>query len=155
MTTKDNRYKDLIKDIQYMRKLLTILSFFFIATASYAQPVDFSTYERVIQRGEVSIVRQSDEYRLIVGSLKNPKICLFLGIDAEQAARQIDRIRLMGEDENHTRRNRLVSYCGECFFLSVSGVGEQHTQTFRMINTSEKFSLNTPDILAIIGALNR
>ena len=83
-----------------MRKLLTILSFLFIAMASYAQPVDFSTYERVIQRGMVSIVRQSDDYRLIVGSLKNPKICLFLGNTAEQAARQIDRIRLMGEDEN-------------------------------------------------------
>ena len=73
-----------------MRKLLTILSFLFIAMASYAQPVDFSTYERVIQRGDVSIVRQSDDYRLIVGSLKNPKICLFLGINSEQATHQID-----------------------------------------------------------------
>lgn len=138
-----------------MRKLLTILSFLFIAMASFAQPVDFSTYERVIQRGEVSIVRQSDEYRLIVGSLKNPKICLFLGVNAEQAARQINRIRLMGEDENHTRSNRLVSYCGECFFLTVSGTGEQHTQTFRMMNVSAKFSLNTGDVLAIKEVLLR
>ena len=140
---------------QQMSKLLASFPLLVICMISYARPVDFSTYERVIQRGEVSIVRQSDEYRLIVGSLKNPKICLFLGTSAEQAVRQIDRIRLMGEDENHTRSNRLVSYCGECFFLSVSGAGNQHTLIFRMMNASSKFSLDTDEILAIKAVLSR
>ena len=117
-----------------MRKLFTILTFLFIAMASYAQPVDFSTYERVIQRGDVSIVRQSDEYRLIVGSLKNPKICSFLGINAEQSARQINRIQRMGDDENYQKYERLISFCGECFIFSVTGYDGHHSYSFHIMN---------------------
>ena len=136
-----------------MRKFVTILSFFFIVIASYAQPVDFSTYERVIQRGKVSIVRQSDDYRLIVGSLKNPKICLFLGNTAEQAAHRIDRIQRMGKEEAYIQRNRLVAFCGDSFFFKVSGTGEQQTYLLRMMDSSSRFSLSTRDVIAIEEAL--
>lgn len=136
-----------------MKRLLTILSFLFIAMASYAQPVDFSTYERVIQRGKVSIVRQSDEYRLIVGSLKNPKICLFLGINAKQSARQMERIQRMGKDENYQKFDRMISFCGECFSFSVTGLNNHQTFSFRMMNAKPRFSLSSEDVRAIKEAI--
>ena len=136
-----------------MRKLLVILSFLFIAAISVAQPVDFSTYERVIRRGNVSVVHQGDEYRLIVGSLKTPKICLLLGMSADLAAYQVERIRKMGREEYYSTGNRLVSFCGDSFFFSVKGKGEGQTYAFRKLNESQRFSLGAHDINAIKEAI--
>ena len=138
-----------------MRKLLVILSFLFIAAISFAQPVDFSTYERVIRQGNVSVVHQGDEYRLIVGSLKEPKICLLLGMSADLAAYQVDRIRTMGKDENYSTGKRFVSFCGDSFFFSVKGKGEGQTYAFRKLNASQRFSLNSHDVSAIKEAILR
>ena len=136
-----------------MRKLLVILSFLFIAAISFAQPVDFSTYERVIRQGNVSVVHQGDEYRLIVGSLKEPKICLLLGMSADLAAYQVERIRTMGKEENYSTGNRFVSFCGESFFFSVKGKGESQTYSFRKLNASQRFSLNAKDVSVIKEAI--
>ena len=138
-----------------MRKLLVILSFLFIAAISFAQPVDFSTYERVIRRGNVSVVHQGDEYRLIVGSLKDPKICLLLGMSADLAAYQVERIRTMGNEENYSTGKRFVSFCGESFFFSVKGKGEGQTYSFRRMNASQRFYLNAHDVSAIKEAILR
>lgn len=138
-----------------MRKLLVILSFLFIAATSFAQPVDFSTYERVIRRGDVSIVHQGDEYRLIVGPLKTPKICLLPGMSADLAACQVERLRTMGKEENYSESKRFVSFCGDSFFFSVRGKGEGQTYSFRKLNASQRFSLNVNDVRAIKEAILR
>lgn len=137
-----------------MRKLLVILSFLFIAAMSFAQPVDFSTYERVIRRGNVSVVHQGDEYRLIVGLLKNPKICLLLGMFADQAASQLERLRTMGKEESYSTGNHFVTFCGDSFF-SVKGKGESQTYSFRKLNASQRFSLNASDVSVIKEAFLR
>lgn len=138
-----------------MRKRLVILAFLFIAATSFAQPVDFSTNERVIRRGNVTVVHQGDEYRLIVGPLKNPKICLLLGMSADLAAYQEERIRKMGREEYYFTGNRLVSFCGDSFSFSVKGKGEGQTYAFRKLNASQRFSLNVNDVRAIKEAILR
>lgn len=139
-----------------MRKLLVILSFLFITATNFAQPVDFSTYERVIRRGNVSVVQRGNEYRMIVGSLKKPRICLLLGMSADLAAYHVEHICPRRTNEGFYRNGkRLVSFCGEIFTLSVSGKGEHQTYLFRKLNESPRFSLSSTDISAIKEAILR
>ena len=50
-----------------------------------AQKVDFTTYDVVAKAGDVSVIVKDNDYRMVVGSVKKPKLNMLMGYSKEQA----------------------------------------------------------------------
>ncbi|MBR0262317.1 MAG: hypothetical protein IJQ60_00365 [Prevotella sp.] len=60
-----------------MKKLLLMLVLMLNAVSMSAQKtIDFTTYDVVAKAGDVSIIVKDNDWRMVVGSLKKPKINL-------------------------------------------------------------------------------
>lgn len=75
-----------------MKKLIIVILSFLLSLIAFGQEVDFSTYDKLITRGKVTIVCHNQEYRMIVGPLKKPRMSLLLGDGPELAVGNLNRV---------------------------------------------------------------
>ena len=115
------------------------------ATSMLAQTTDFTTYDVVAKSGNVSIIVKDNDYHMIIGSTKKPKLNITMGFSKEQVISFVDRI-LDFSSEDYTKKNRIVSLYGMMFFLTITGQGEHETFHFVEPEKKVKFALSTKDL---------
>ena len=111
-----------------------------------AQTTDLTTYDVVAKSGNVSIIVKDNDYHMIVGSTKKPKLNMTMGFSKEQAISFVDRILDFSNDD-YTKKNRNVSMYGMMFFLTITGQGENETFHFVEPGKKVKFALSTKDCI--------
>ena len=116
------------------------------ATTMLAQTTDLTTYDVVAKSGNVSIIVKDNDYHMIVGTTKKPKLNMTMGFSKEQAISFVDRI-LDFSSEDYTKKNRNVSLYGMMFFLTITGQGEHETFHFVEPGKKVKFALSTKDCI--------
>lgn len=128
-----------------MKKLLLMLVLMLNAISMSAQKtIDFTTYDVVAKAGDVSIIVKDNDWRMVVGSLKKPKINLQFGYSKEQATSRIDRILDYPKD-GYSRKDRNVSVGGVFFQLTITGEGENEKYHFVAVDSKGKFDLIAKD----------
>ncbi len=129
-----------------MKKVLMICAMLvtMVATAFAQKTTDFTTYDVVAKAGDVTIIVKDNDYRMVVGSVKNPKINMLMGYTKEQAASKIDRI-LDFSKEGYTKKNRNVSVCGVMFFLTITGNGDNEKYHLKAADRKGKLDLSVRD----------
>lgn len=128
-----------------MKKILFSTLLLLVTTISIcAQKIDFTTYDVVAKRGDVTIIVKDNDYRMIVGSVKKPKLNMLMGYSKDQAINRIDCI-LDFSKEGYTKKNRNVSVCGVMFLLTITGEGEKETYHFEASDIKGKFDLSVSD----------
>ena len=115
------------------------------ATSMSAQTTDLNTYDVVAKSGNVSIIVKDNDYHMIVGSTKKPKLNMSMGFSKEHAISCVDRI-IDFSSEDYTKKNRNVSLYGMMFFLTIKGQGENETFHFVEPGKKVKFALSTKDL---------
>ena len=129
----------IVKKIIFLSLLLTI------TLSAFAQKtIDFTTYDVVAKAGDVTIIVKDNDYRMVVGSLRKPKLNMVMGYTKEQAASKIDRI-LDFSKEGYTKKNRNVSVCGVMFLLNITGEGNSEKCHFTAVDKKGKFDLSVSD----------
>ena len=125
---------------------LFLLLFLFLHTTSMlAQTNNLTTYDVVAKSGNVSIIVKDNDYHMIVGTTKKPKLNMTMGFSKEQAISFVDCI-LDFSSEDYTKKNRNVSMYGMMFFLTITGQGENETFHFVEPGKKVKFALSTKDL---------
>lgn len=79
-----------------------------MVVTAFAQKTDFTTYDVIAKAGDVTIIAKDNDCRMIVGSVKKPKLNMQMGHSKEQAASKIDRI-LDFSKKGYTKKDRNVS----------------------------------------------
>ena len=125
--------------------LFLFLFFLLNATSMLAQTTDLTTYDVVAKSGNVSITVKDNDYHMIVGSTKKPKLNMTMGFSKEQAISFVDRI-FDFSSEDYTKKNRIVSLYGMMFFLTITGQGGNETFHFVEPGKKVKFALSTKDL---------
>ena len=115
------------------------------ATSMLAQTTDLTTFDVIANSGNVSIIVKDNDYHMIIGSTKKPKLNMIMGYSKEHAMSFIDYI-LDFSNEDYTRKDRNVSMCGLMFFLTITGQGEHETFHFVEPGKKVKFALSTKDL---------
>ena len=115
-------------------------------TSISAQTTDLTTYDVVAKSGNVSIIVKDNDYHMIVGSTKKPKLNMTMGYSKENALSFIDYILDFSNDD-YTKKNRNVSMYGMMFFLTITGQGENETFHFVEPGKKVKFALSTKDCI--------
>lgn len=131
-----------------MKRVLTICAMLItmVVTAFAQKTIDFSTYDVVAKAGDVPIIVKDNDYRMVVGPVKKPKINMLMGYSKEQAASKIDRM-LDFTNEKYTREKRNVSVCGVMFILSIKGAGDNEKFLFEATDHKGSFTLAKKDML--------
>ena len=128
-----------------MKKLIILMVLMLNAVSMSAQKaIDFTTYDVIAKAGDVTIIVKDNDYRMVVGSLKKPKLNMVMGYTKEQAASKIDRI-LDFSIEKYTKNGRNVSVCGVMFLLNITGEGESEKYHFVAVDKKVKFKLSVKD----------
>lgn len=128
-----------------MKKIILIMLLMLNTVSMFAQnKIDFTTYDVVAKAGDVTIIMKDNDYRMIVGSVKKPKLNMVMGYTKEQAATKIDRI-LDFSKEGYTKKNRNVSVCGVMFLLTITGEGDNEKFHFEASDLKGKFDLSVND----------
>lgn len=129
-----------------MKKVIMICAMLvtMVVTAFAQKTTDFTTYDVVAKAGDVSIIVKDNDYRMVIGSLKKPKLNMVMGYTSEQAASKIDRI-LDFSKEGYTKKNRNVSVCGVMFLLNITGEGDSEKYHFTAVDKKGKFDLSVSD----------
>ena len=125
--------------------LFLLLFFLLHATSMLAQTNNLTTYEVVAKSGNVSIIVKDNDYHMIVGTTKKPKLNMTMGFSKGQAISFVDRIIDFSNDD-YTKKNRNVSMYGMMFFLTITGQGEHETFHFVEPGKKVKFALSTKDL---------
>ena len=102
-----------------MKRILLVLLVLVTSITAFAQKtVDFTTYDVVAKAGDVTIIMKDNDYRMIIGSVKKPKLNMVMGYTKEQAASKIDRI-LEFSNESYTKKDRNGNWIsdGLCYYL--------------------------------------
>ena len=115
-----------------------------VVTAFAQKTVDFTTYNVVAKAGDVTVIVKDNDYHMVVGSVKKPKLNMLMGYSKDQAVSCIDRI-LAFPKENYTKKNRNVSVCGVMFILTITGEGDKEKYHFDAFDTKGKFDLSAKD----------
>lgn len=138
-----------------MKRVLTIYAILvtMVVTAFAQKLTDFTTYDVVAKAGDVSIIVKDNDYRMVVGLLKKPKLNMVMGYSKEQAASKIDRI-LDFSKEGYTKKNRNVSVCSVMFQLNIIGEGDNEKYLFEATDKKVKFALTKKDILSFKDSLD-
>ena len=132
-----------------MKNLSLMLVLMLNAVSMFAQKtIDFTTYGVVAKTGDVTIIVKDNDYRMVVGSLKKPKLNMVMGYTKEQAASKIDRI-LDFSKEGYTKKDRNVSVCGVMFLLNITGEGDNEKYHFIAVDKKGKFELSVKDCLLL------
>ena len=136
-----------------MKKLILAILCCLIGMASYGQRVDFSTYDHVIKRGKVSIVCHNDEYRMIIGSLKNPKLSILIGMSPEAAVGCLNSLLKKEGNKEFLHRAMPIGLGGIRFSMRMSGPSSNRIFSLNGLDDPVRFSLNAQDIKAITQAI--
>lgn len=108
-----------------MKRILVVLLVLVTSITTFAQKtIDFTTYNVVAKAGNVMVIVKDNDYRMVFGSLKKPKINMQFGYSKEQATSRIDRILDFSKD-GYSRKDRNVSVGGVLFQLTITGEGEK------------------------------
>ena len=110
-----------------------------------AQTTNLTTYDVVAKSGNVSIIVKDNDYHMIVGAIRKPKLNMSMGYSKENALSFINYI-LDFSSEDYTRKDRNVSMYGMMFFLTITGQGENETFHFVEPGMKVKFALSTKDL---------
>ena len=138
-----------------MKKLLlTVLFIVLSVITAFAQKIDFTTYDVIAKAGDVSVIVKDNDYRMIVGPVKKPKLNMVMGYTKEQAASKIDRI-LNFSQEGYTKKNRNVSICGVMFLLNITGEEDNEMYHFDAIDAKAKFDLAADDCKRIKNSIQQ
>lgn len=114
-----------------MKRLLTISVILISAVVSaFAQKVDYTKYQVLAKSGNVSVVVKDSDYRMVVGSLTQPKKVFLLGYSKEQAAQRFEHLLEVADNDNYTRTNRQITVCGVGLLLTIKGTGDDERYTF-------------------------
>lgn len=116
--------------------------------------VDFTAYDVVAKASDVSIIVKDNDYRMVVGSLKKPKLNMVMGYTKEQGALKIDRI-LDFSKEGYTKKGRNVSVCGVMFLLDITGEGNNEEYHFTAVDKKGKFDLTKEDIISLKNTIEK
>ena len=128
-----------------MKKILFSTLLLLVTTISIcAQKIDFTTYDVVAKAGDVTIIVKDNDYRMVVGPVKKPKLNMLMGYSKDQAINRIDRI-LDFSKEGYTKKNRNVSVCGVMFLLTITGEGDNEKFHFHASDIKGKFDLSIKD----------
>ena len=127
-----------------MKKIIFLSLLLTITLSAFAQKTDFTTYDVVAKTGDVTIIVKDNDYRMVVGSVKKPKLNMLMGYSKDQAVSCIDRI-LAFSKENYSKKNRNVSVCGVMFILTITGEGDKEKYHFEASDTKGKFDLSAKD----------
>ena len=119
----------------------------------FGQQTGAAAYELVVKCGTVSVYSGNNEFRMVIGSIQNPKASFLLGVHPETAATQMDRIVREGAKEVAPGVKRTFQFCGEPFIFKVSGSGEKRKYSFQGLDTPVKFTLTAEDVQAIKEAI--
>ncbi len=136
-----------------MRKLVLAILCCLIGMASYGQRVDFSTYDHVIKRGKVSIVCHNDEYRMIIGSLKNPKLSILMGMSPEAAAGCLNSLLRKEDNKEFLHKAMPVGLGGIRFAMRMSGPSSNRTFSLSGLDDSVRFKMSAQGIKAMKQAI--
>ena len=136
------------------RKLFVVLLLVVTTITTFAQKIDYTTYDVVAQKGNVSVVVKDNDWKMIIGSLKKPKQVFLLGYSKEQATSKIDRIIEIGSNENCIKKDRNVSFCGIPLQLTITGSGDNEKYLF-VSDNKHKFSLTKKDCLDIKQSIKK
>ena len=115
------------------------------ATSMLAQTTDLTTYDVVAKSGNVSIIVKDNDYHMIVGATKKPKLNMTMGFSKENAVSFVDYLLDFSSDD-YTKKNRNVSLYGVMFLLTITGKGEHETFHFVEPGKKVKFALSTKDL---------
>ena len=135
-----------------MKRILVVLLVLVTAITAFAQKTDFTTYDVIAKAGDVTIIMKDSDYRMIVGSIKKPKLNMLMGYSKEQAVNCVDRISYFSK-EGYTKKNRNVSVCGVMFLLNIAGEGDDEKYYFTAVDNKGKFTLTKKDILSFKESL--
>lgn len=138
------------KKHQVMKKLLS-LCFILLTTTlcAFAQKVDYTTYNVVAKTKDVTVVVEDNNWMMVVGSLKKPKLEFHLGYTNEQAANKMDRLMDACSNEKYTKDERPVYFCGLMLKMKVTESGEDERYLFRVDNSKMKFKIERSEFLFI------
>ena len=115
------------------------------AGSMFAQKtIDFTTYDVVAKAGVVAIIVKDNDWRMVVGSLKKPKINMPFGYSKDLAISRIDRILDFSKD-GYSKKDRNVSVGGVFFQLTITGEGENEMYHFVSVDSKGKFDLSAKD----------
>ena len=122
-----------------------------VVVTAFAQgkTVDFTTYDVVAKKGNVTFITKGDDWRMIVGSLKKPKQIFLLGYSKEQAANSFDRIIELGSNDRYTNKDRNISFCGFAMRVTVTGTGDSEKYLFVTDDSKVRFPLTRSDCFQI------
>ena len=125
--------------------LFLLLFFLLHATSMSAQTNNLTTYDVVAKSGNVSIIVKDNDYHMIVGSTKKPKLNMTMGYSKVNAMSFIDYILDFSNDD-YTKKNRNVSMYGVMFLLTITGQGDNETFHFVEPGKKVKFALSTKEL---------
>ena len=129
-----------------MKRLIMICAILItiVVTAFAQKTTDFTTYDVVAKAGDVTVIVKDNDYRMVVGSVKKPRLNMLMGYSKDQAVSCIDRI-LTFPRENYTKKNRNVSVCGVMFVLNITGEADNEKYHFDATDKKCKFDLSVSD----------
>lgn len=137
-------------NLETMKRLITVIILFITTIASvFAQKVDYTTYNVVAKTKDVTVVVKDNNWMMVVGSLKKPKLEFHLGYTNEQAASKIDRLLESCSNEKYTKDERPVYFCGVMLKMKVFGSGENEQYLFKNDNNKMTFRLERSELFTI------
>ena len=133
--------------------LLTCALLISIACPGFAQKVDYKTFDVIAKSGNISIVVKDNDYRMVVGSLNKPKTVFLLGYSKEQALLKMKRLIRICENDQYTKENRRISFCGIVLHCSVKEKDGQEQYTFVREDDEVKFAIDKEGLIEIKEAM--
>lgn len=132
-----------------MKKVLMICVMLvtMIVTAAAQKTIDYTTYDVVAKAGNVTVLVKDNDYRMVVGSLKKPKISLLLGYSKEQAGQKFDRLLDITGNNNYSAADRQINFCGVGFHLRIKGSGDKERYSLAKDGENVSFPISYTNFL--------
>lgn len=130
-----------------MKKLLLIIVLQLIAVSFSAQnSIDYTTYDLIAKTGDVKVLGKDNDYRMVVGSFKKPKILFLLGYTKEQAAQYFYRLLEITGNDKYSKNNRQINFCGIGLHFTAKGTGDKERYYFAKDGERIGFNLSRSEI---------
>ena len=131
-----------------MKKLLLFTLLMLNALSTFAQKtIDYTTYDIIAKASNVTVLVKDNDYRMVVGSLKKPKATFLLGYTKEQASKRFESLLEITSNNNYSKSERQVFFCGQSFHLAIKGSGDKERYSFTKYGDNVKFELSKQDVL--------
>ena len=134
-------------------KFILVMLFLLSSLSMTAQKIDFTTYNVVAKAGDVTIVEKSNDYRMVVGSVKKPKATIHLGYSKEQVAQRFSGLLETCNNKDYSKSERQIRFCGVGFHITIKGSGDKEHYTFTKDGEKVSFDLSKSDVLSFKNSL--